>query len=241
MAVLVYFGAFDDAESTLDADLGVDPKEGTRVTSIVAEARRFGLGADARAGMTLEDLDSGAIPRRGRHCRHPGVAHREDQGLAHQLGGRPLRCRGRRFDRPRVRHGPFGADRLRVSPPRRVPRAVARLRSRRRSSRRLGQARNRHPRRNAPPPLSRRACPSRMTGARPPRGSDIRFPARHDLGPPNLRLGLLLAPTRCSARPDARPSHPGRNTLREARAIRFLAAITSMRGHADAHIGAEMF
>jgi predicted double-glycine peptidase len=57
MAVLVYFGAFDDAESTLDADLGVDPKEGTRVTSIVAEARRFGLGADARAGMTLEDLD----------------------------------------------------------------------------------------------------------------------------------------------------------------------------------------
>lgn len=57
MAVLVYFGAFDDAESTLDADLGVDPKEGTRVTSIVAEARRFGLGADARAGMALEDLD----------------------------------------------------------------------------------------------------------------------------------------------------------------------------------------
>jgi len=57
MATLVYFGVFDEAESTLDADLGVDPKDGTRVTSIVAEARRFGLAADARTGMTLPDLD----------------------------------------------------------------------------------------------------------------------------------------------------------------------------------------
>jgi len=56
MAALVYFGVFDDAESRLDAELGVDPQRGTRVTSIVAEAHRFGLDAEARTGMALDDL-----------------------------------------------------------------------------------------------------------------------------------------------------------------------------------------
>jgi ABC-type bacteriocin/lantibiotic exporter with double-glycine peptidase domain len=56
MATLVYFGRFDEAESRLDDELGVDPKQGTRVTSIVAAARRFGLQAEARTGMTLDDL-----------------------------------------------------------------------------------------------------------------------------------------------------------------------------------------
>jgi predicted double-glycine peptidase len=56
MATLIYFGVFDDAESGLDAELGVDPRQGTRVTSIVAEARRFGLEAEARTGMAVDDL-----------------------------------------------------------------------------------------------------------------------------------------------------------------------------------------
>lgn len=62
MATLVYFGVFDDAESRLDAELGTDPERGTRVTSIVAEARRFGLRAEAVTGMTLADL-GGALAR----------------------------------------------------------------------------------------------------------------------------------------------------------------------------------
>ncbi|HVV16453.1 MAG TPA: cysteine peptidase family C39 domain-containing protein [Polyangia bacterium] len=56
MAALVYFGVFDEAESKLDEELGVDPEQGTRVTSIVAEARHFGVAAEARTGMTLDDL-----------------------------------------------------------------------------------------------------------------------------------------------------------------------------------------
>jgi predicted double-glycine peptidase len=56
MATLLYFGVFDDAESRLDADLAVTPEQGTRVGSIVTEARRFGLEADARTGLTLGDL-----------------------------------------------------------------------------------------------------------------------------------------------------------------------------------------
>jgi predicted double-glycine peptidase len=59
MAALLYFGVYDDPESTLDAALGVTPEEGTRVDRIVAEARRYGLQADARVGLTLEDLDRG--------------------------------------------------------------------------------------------------------------------------------------------------------------------------------------
>jgi predicted double-glycine peptidase len=57
MAALLYFGVYDDPESTLDAALGVTPEEGTRVDSIVAEARRYGLNADARVGLTLGDLE----------------------------------------------------------------------------------------------------------------------------------------------------------------------------------------
>ena len=59
MSALVYFGVYDDPESTLDAALGVTPEAGTRVDSIVTVARRYGLQADARVGLTLEDLESG--------------------------------------------------------------------------------------------------------------------------------------------------------------------------------------
>ena len=59
MAALLYFGVYDDPESTLDAALGVTPEAGTRVDSIVAEARRYGLQADAHLGLTLEDLERG--------------------------------------------------------------------------------------------------------------------------------------------------------------------------------------
>ena len=57
MAVLVYFGVFDETESVLERELGATPEEGTAVTSLVAVARRYGLDADARTDLTLEDLD----------------------------------------------------------------------------------------------------------------------------------------------------------------------------------------
>jgi ABC-type bacteriocin/lantibiotic exporter with double-glycine peptidase domain len=56
MAALVYFSVFDEAESVLDADLHVNPDEGTSVESIVSEARRFGLKAAARTELTLDDV-----------------------------------------------------------------------------------------------------------------------------------------------------------------------------------------
>jgi predicted double-glycine peptidase len=56
MAVLVYFGVFDEAESQLDAELSATPEDGTRVRDIVAVVRRFGLSADARTGLALDDL-----------------------------------------------------------------------------------------------------------------------------------------------------------------------------------------
>jgi len=56
MAALVYFEVFDEAESVLDVDLRVNPEDGTTVTSIVNEARRFGLKAAARTELTLDDL-----------------------------------------------------------------------------------------------------------------------------------------------------------------------------------------
>ncbi len=59
MSALLYFGVYDDPESTLDAELGVTAEEGTRVDSIVAEARRYGLQADARVGLSFDDLDRG--------------------------------------------------------------------------------------------------------------------------------------------------------------------------------------
>jgi ABC-type bacteriocin/lantibiotic exporter with double-glycine peptidase domain len=59
MSALLYFGVYDDPESTLDAALGVTPEEGTRVDSIVAVARQYGLQADARVGLSLGDLESG--------------------------------------------------------------------------------------------------------------------------------------------------------------------------------------
>jgi len=56
MATLVYFGVFDDAESRLDAELGSTPEAGTSVHQIVKVAHRFGLRADARTGLTLDDV-----------------------------------------------------------------------------------------------------------------------------------------------------------------------------------------
>jgi predicted double-glycine peptidase len=56
MATLVYFDVYDESESVLDVDLHVSPEDGTKVASIVDEARRFGLKAAARTEMTLDDL-----------------------------------------------------------------------------------------------------------------------------------------------------------------------------------------
>ncbi|HEY7371665.1 MAG TPA: cysteine peptidase family C39 domain-containing protein [Polyangia bacterium] len=56
MAVLVYYGVFDEAESRLDTELGVTPDQGTGVTRIAEEARRFGLEAEARTGLAIDDL-----------------------------------------------------------------------------------------------------------------------------------------------------------------------------------------
>ena len=56
MATLLYFGVFDGRESRLDEEMGATPDDGTRVVEIVAEARRFGLTADARTGLALADL-----------------------------------------------------------------------------------------------------------------------------------------------------------------------------------------
>jgi len=57
MAALVYFGLFDETESRLDAELGATPEAGTSVRQIVAAARRFGLHADARTDLTLDDVN----------------------------------------------------------------------------------------------------------------------------------------------------------------------------------------
>jgi predicted double-glycine peptidase len=58
MATLVYFGVFDEAESSLVAELGTTPGDGTRVREMVAVARRFGLTAEARTRLSLADLES---------------------------------------------------------------------------------------------------------------------------------------------------------------------------------------
>jgi|SRR5262252_41774 len=56
MATLVYFGVFDDAQSRLDAELGANAEAGTSVHQIVKVARRFGLQAEARTELTLDDV-----------------------------------------------------------------------------------------------------------------------------------------------------------------------------------------
>jgi predicted double-glycine peptidase len=56
MATLVYFGVFDDTESRLDEELGATPEAGTSVESMVAVARRHGLRAEARTGLTVDEL-----------------------------------------------------------------------------------------------------------------------------------------------------------------------------------------
>ena len=65
MSALLYFGVFDGSESRLDEEMGATPDAGTRVVSIVAEARRFGLSAEARTGLTpaglAHELARGAV------------------------------------------------------------------------------------------------------------------------------------------------------------------------------------
>jgi predicted double-glycine peptidase len=56
MAALVYFGVFDEPESRLDIELDATPEQGTHPQRIAEEARAFGLDAEVRTGLTLDDL-----------------------------------------------------------------------------------------------------------------------------------------------------------------------------------------
>ena len=56
MAALIYFGVFDEPESRLDAELGATREQGVHPQRIAAEARAFGLAAEVRTGLTLNDL-----------------------------------------------------------------------------------------------------------------------------------------------------------------------------------------
>jgi predicted double-glycine peptidase len=56
MAALVYFGLYDDTESRLATELGATPEQGIDPGSIAALARRLGLHAEVRTGLTLDDL-----------------------------------------------------------------------------------------------------------------------------------------------------------------------------------------
>lgn len=56
MAALVYFGVYDDTESRLTAELGATPEQGVDPASLAAVARKFGLEAEVRTGLTLDDL-----------------------------------------------------------------------------------------------------------------------------------------------------------------------------------------
>ncbi|MCC7440604.1 MAG: C39 family peptidase [Bdellovibrionales bacterium] len=63
MSVLMYFVKFDGPETRLYPALGTNPDEGTHPLKIVEGARRYGLSAQLRQGLTLEDLE--AALRRG--------------------------------------------------------------------------------------------------------------------------------------------------------------------------------
>jgi predicted double-glycine peptidase len=56
MAALVYFGVYDDTESHLTAELGATPEQGIDPASLAAVARKLGLSAEVRTGMSLDDL-----------------------------------------------------------------------------------------------------------------------------------------------------------------------------------------
>jgi predicted double-glycine peptidase len=56
MAALVYFGVFDEPESRLDDELHATPEQGVHPERIAAEARAFGLAAEVRTGLTLDQL-----------------------------------------------------------------------------------------------------------------------------------------------------------------------------------------
>jgi predicted double-glycine peptidase len=56
MAALLYFGVFDEPESGLDTARAATPEQGIDPWSLAAEARKFGLTAEVRTGMTLDQL-----------------------------------------------------------------------------------------------------------------------------------------------------------------------------------------
>ena len=56
MSALLYFGVFDDPESRLDAELAASPELGVNPLRMAATARRYGVDAEVRTGLTLDDL-----------------------------------------------------------------------------------------------------------------------------------------------------------------------------------------
>jgi len=56
LAVLYYWLNYDGNESDLYAELGTEPKHGTRAARIAEAARRRGLKAELREGLSLADL-----------------------------------------------------------------------------------------------------------------------------------------------------------------------------------------
>ena len=73
MAVLVYFGVFDDAESRLDAELAATPEDGTRVRDIVTVARRFGLAGRRADRARVRGSEERARPGRRGHRGAAGL------------------------------------------------------------------------------------------------------------------------------------------------------------------------
>ena len=56
MSALLYFGVFDDPESRLDAELAASPDLGVNPVRMAATARRYGVDAEVRTRLTLDDL-----------------------------------------------------------------------------------------------------------------------------------------------------------------------------------------
>lgn len=56
MAALVYFGVYDEPESRLASSARATPEQGIDPQSLADEARRFGLDAQVRTELTLDDL-----------------------------------------------------------------------------------------------------------------------------------------------------------------------------------------
>jgi predicted double-glycine peptidase len=56
MSALLYFGVFDEPESQLDVELAASPELGVNPVRMAAIARRYGVDAEIRTGLTLDDL-----------------------------------------------------------------------------------------------------------------------------------------------------------------------------------------